>query len=139
MAERRIAYAVLVLLVLVGIWVGAGGDARMRLFTAVVFGFSALAIAWKLWSSRGNVRRSVTNHPPAPDPDAAGAAPGGPWTVYGHDTFAREDYFVGEFDTEAEAREFARRRLQELARFQDESLRDEIWVEPPDSRFRPRT
>lgn len=68
--------------------------------------------------------------------DAGGAAPSGPWRVYGHDTFAREDYFIAEFDTEAEAREFARRRAEKLAAFQDGPLRDEIWVEPPDGRFR---
>lgn len=115
MADRRMAAVVLALIVVAGVWVGAGGDARMRLFTAAVFGSCALSIAWKLWSSRGE---------------------GGPWRVYGHDTFAREDYFIGEFDTEAEAREVARQKLEHLAKFQDEPLRDRIWVEPPGSRYR---
>lgn len=64
------------------------------------------------------------------------ATPRGTWAVYGHDTFAREDYFIAEFDTEAEAREFAHKRADRLAEHQDEPLRDEIWVEPPGSRFR---
>lgn len=137
MAGRRIAYFVLVLCVVVGIWVGAGGDARMRLFTAGLFGLCALSIAWKLWSSRGGSGgRSAGRHPPVPE--TGGAAPSGPWTVYGHDTFARADYFVAQFDTEAEARACARDRAQELAAFQDAALRDVIWVEPPDSRFRMR-
>jgi hypothetical protein len=55
----------------------------------------------------------------------------GAWTVYGRDTFAREDYFIAEFDTEAEAREFVRTRMDRHAEFQDEPLRDEIWVQPP--------
>lgn len=60
----------------------------------------------------------------------------GSWKVYGHDTFAREDYFIAAFDTEAEARECVRQKLEKLAEFQDEPLRDEVWVEPPDSKFR---
>jgi hypothetical protein len=143
MAVRLIALVVLAVCVVAGIWLGAGGDERMRLFTAVIFGLCALSIAWKLWSSRGEAGPGLAGLPPAPpavesDPEPDEPAPSGPWTVYGHDTFAREDYFVGEFDTEAEAREFARGRLEELARFQDEALRDEIWVEPPDSEFRKR-
>ena len=136
MAVRRIAFVILVLCVVVGMWLGAGGDGRMRVFTAGFFGLCALSIAWKLWSSRGGARPEAANLPPAPE--ASEAAPSGPWTVYGHDTFAHEDYFIAEFDTEAEAWECARQRLERLAAFQDESLRDEIWVEPPSSEFRRR-
>lgn len=137
MVVRLIAVLVLLACVAAGVWMGAGGDARMRLFTAALFGLGALSIAWKLWSSRGEAGRSAAADPPLA-PEAGIAAPAGPWRVYGHDTFAREDYFVGEFDTEAEAREVVRQRLERLAQFQDESLRDEIWVEPPDSSFRVR-
>lgn len=136
MAVRLMAYLVLVLLVMAGIWLGMGGDTRMRLFTAAVFGSCALGIAWKLWFSRDAAGPPIAAPPPAPEADVA--APSGPWRVYGHDTFAREDYFVGEFDTEAEAREVVRQREERLAKSQDEPLRDEIWVEPPDSRFRMR-
>lgn len=144
-AVRQIAYLVLALLVAAGTWLAAGGDERMRLFTGILFGSCALAIAWKLWASRGQAA-PMTAEPPAAyaddgivaaDPPAPGpATPSGPWRVYGHDTFAREDYFVGEFETEAEAREVARKKLERLGQFQDESLRDEIWVEPPGSRYR---
>ncbi|HEX2076095.1 MAG TPA: hypothetical protein VHG08_00250 [Longimicrobium sp.] len=143
MAVRRIAYLVLVLLVVIGIWLGAGGDGRMRLFTAALFGSCALSLAWKLWSSRGEAATPTADPPPpppVPDPDPAPdpdeAAPGGPWKVYGYDRFSYEDYFVGAFDTEAEAREVARQKEEHLAKFQDESLRDRIWVEPPNSRYR---
>ena len=134
MAGRLIAYVVLVLLVGAGLWLGAGGDGRMRLFTAAVFGSCALGLAWKLWSSRHGAAPPAAA--PLTEPDAEMAAPSGPWRVYGHDTFAREDYFIGEFDTEAEAREVVRQKLERLAKFQDEPLRDEIWVERPNSRFR---
>ena len=133
-AVRRAAWLVLVLLVVAGSWIGARADTPVRVLTAAVFGSCALSLAWKLWSGRGEGR---TVAPPFAAPPAE-APPSGPWRVYGHDTFAREDYVVGVFDTEAEAREVARRRARELAEFQDEPLRDEIWVEPPDSRFRMR-
>jgi hypothetical protein len=55
----------------------------------------------------------------------------GLWKVWGHDTFAREDYLIGEFPTEAEAQRVAREKEERLARTQDEGLRDEVWIEAP--------
>jgi len=53
------------------------------------------------------------------------------WKVFGRDTFAREDYFIGEFLTEEEARQAARQAAERHARTQDEALRDEVWIEAP--------
>lgn len=138
---RRIALAVLVLLVVAGIWIGAGGDDRMRIFTGAIFGFCALSLAWKLWRNRGAAAPEIADDPsPLPALDSAREpdkkVPSGPWKVYGYDRFSYEDYFVGSFDTEAEAREVVRQKLEHLAKFQDESLRDRMWVEPPGSRYR---
>lgn len=136
------AVVVLVALVVVGIWFGAGGDIRMRIFTAAIFGFCVLILAWKLWLSREQDAPQVADDPrPAPPalepaPQPAEEAPSGPWKVYGYDRFSYEDYFVGAFDTEAEAREVVRQKLEHLSKFQDESLRDRMWVEPPGSRYR---
>ncbi len=62
----------------------------------------------------------------------ASSASGETWKVYGHDTFAREDYFVGEFSTEAEAQDCVRRLEERHAQSQDEPLRDYAWIVPPD-------
>ena len=61
------------------------------------------------------------------------------WKVYGHDTFAREDYFIGEFTTEDEAREAARKTAERHVRTQDVSMRDQVWIEPPGSPIRRQT
>ena len=53
------------------------------------------------------------------------------WKVYGRDTFAREDYLVGEFPSEADAQAALEKIAERLARTQDEPLRDEVWIEPP--------
>jgi hypothetical protein len=141
-AVRRMALVVLVLVVATGVWLAAGGDTRMRIATGVLFGLCALSIAWKLWSSRGGAAREGEGVPSAADPPAPDPAPepeevpSGPWKVYGYDRFSYEDYFVGAFDTEAEAREVVRQKLEHLSKFQDESLRDRLWVEPPGSRYR---
>ncbi|MEB3336349.1 MAG: hypothetical protein VKJ46_02735 [Leptolyngbyaceae bacterium] len=55
------------------------------------------------------------------------------WKVYGHDTFAREDYFVGEFQTEAEANTCLLQHVVRVSQTQDEALRDWFWIQPPDS------
>lgn len=141
-AVRRIALVLLVALLATGLWVGSRGDPPVRLLTAALFGLSALCLAWKLWFSRGERRPVVADPPPAPPPapDAGPepdeAPPSGPWKVYGYDRFSYEDYFVGSFDTREEAEAVVRERLEHLAKFQDESLRDRIWVEPPGSRYR---
>lgn len=154
---RMIASAVLVVLVGAGIRLGAGGDIRMRIFTGVLFGLCALSLAWKLWAGRGERDRGIAEPPapetaagadPPPAPESAAIAgappaseagealPARPWRVYGYDRFSYEDYFVGAFETEEEAREVVRQKLEGLAKFQDASLRDDIWVEPPHSKYR---
>jgi hypothetical protein len=50
--------------------------------------------------------------------------------VWGHDTFADEDYLIGDYPTEAEALAVARCVREELAASQDEALRDRVWIEP---------
>jgi hypothetical protein len=55
------------------------------------------------------------------------------WKVYGGDTFAREDYLIGEFLTEVEAQTKAEQVRQELRQTQSEDLRDTIWVQAPSS------
>lgn len=56
------------------------------------------------------------------------------YKVMGHDTFAREDYFVGEFATKEEAEACVRAREERVAKTQDEALRDEFWIVPPSER-----
>lgn len=51
------------------------------------------------------------------------------YKVMGHDTFAREDYFVGEFATKAEAEACVRVREERVEKTQDAALRDEFWIE----------
>lgn len=87
------------------------------------------ALAWKPQSSRGKAELGDARL--CSVQDMSEDIPRGMWTVYGHDTFAREDYLIAEFPTEAEAREFVRQREERLAKFQDEPLRDDVWVEPP--------
>jgi len=53
------------------------------------------------------------------------------WKVMGRDTFAREDFVAGEFPTEQAAREWVRAREAALEKSQDEGVRDEYWVVPP--------
>lgn len=54
------------------------------------------------------------------------------WRVMGYDTFARESYLVGEYASEAEARAELERQRRLLAASQDEALRDEVWLIPPE-------
>lgn len=63
-AVRRIAYVVLVLLVATGIRIGSAGDAPVRWFTAAIFGFCALSLARKLWSTRGSALPLAADPPP---------------------------------------------------------------------------
>lgn len=49
----------------------------------------------------------------------------------GRDTFAREDFVAGEFATEQAAREWVQAREAVIDKNQDEGLRDEYWVVPP--------
>lgn len=55
----------------------------------------------------------------------------GKWKVMGRDTFAREDFVAGEFPTEQAAREWVRVREAAIEKTQDEGVRDEYWVVPP--------
>ena len=64
-------------------------------------------------------------------------APPGVFRVWAHDAFAREDYFVGEFASEAEARAAADALGEWCAQNQDEPLRDRVWIEPPDAVTKP--
>ena len=54
------------------------------------------------------------------------------WRVMGRDTFAREDFVAAEFATEKEAEEYVRAREARLVKIQDEGLRDEYWIVPPE-------
>jgi superkiller protein 3 len=53
----------------------------------------------------------------------------GRWKVMGRDTFAREDFVVGEFATKAEAEARITQLEERTAKTQDESLRDSFWLE----------
>jgi hypothetical protein len=53
------------------------------------------------------------------------------WRVLGYDRFAREEYFIGAFETEEEARHFAGDYEERLEEYQDEDLRDEIFILSP--------
>ncbi len=50
------------------------------------------------------------------------------WRVRGYDAFARENYVVGVFDTEADARR-AEAQARQGTQQQPPDLRDEIWIE----------
>jgi hypothetical protein len=50
----------------------------------------------------------------------------------GWDTFAREEYFIAEYQNESEAMAAAERHCQETACHQDEALRDGVWVVSPE-------
>jgi len=56
------------------------------------------------------------------------AAPPKRWKLMGHDTFAREDYVVGVYDSRAQAEAELRTREARHAATQDEGLRDELWI-----------
>jgi hypothetical protein len=56
----------------------------------------------------------------------------GKWKVMGRDTFAREDYLVRAFATQQEARDFVRARQAAVEQTQDEDVRDEFWIVPPE-------
>jgi len=49
----------------------------------------------------------------------------------GRDTFAREDFVAGEFPSEQAAREWVQAREVAIEKSQDEGVRDEYWVVPP--------
>jgi len=57
------------------------------------------------------------------------------WRVYGYDTFAGEDYFIGAFLSETEAQECAKKQEKILEQTQDESLRDRVWIASPENIF----
>ena len=50
----------------------------------------------------------------------------------GRDTYAGEDYLVRAFATEQQARDFVRAREAAVEQAQDEGVRDEFWVVPPE-------
>ena len=61
------------------------------------------------------------------------------WKVVGLDSFAQEQYFVSAHGTEAEAREAARRKMEQIARGQPDAggppprgIEDVVWVVGPD-------
>lgn len=51
----------------------------------------------------------------------------------GYDTFAREEYLIGEYPTRQLAEEAADAAERRQARFQDEPLRDRVWIVPPET------
>ena len=53
------------------------------------------------------------------------------WKVMGYDTFAREEYLVGEYPTRQLAEAAVEAAERRHAEFQDEPLRDQVWVVPP--------
>ena len=53
------------------------------------------------------------------------------WRVFGYDRFAREEYFIGLFESEEEARKAAKEHEEHLEEYQDDDLRDEIFILPP--------
>jgi len=53
------------------------------------------------------------------------------WTVMGYDTFAREEYLVGEYPTCRLAEAAAEAAGRRHADSQDEPLRDRVWIVPP--------
>ena len=53
------------------------------------------------------------------------------WKLMGRDTFAREDYVVGIYDTREQAEAELKKREARHAATQDEALRDELWIVPP--------
>ena len=53
------------------------------------------------------------------------------WKVMGYDTFAREEYIVGEYPTRAEAESAVAAAERRHAEHQDEALRDHVWIVPP--------
>jgi hypothetical protein len=60
------------------------------------------------------------------------------WKVMGHDTFAREDYLIGEYPTRELAEAAAGAAERRHARSQDEPLRDQVWIVPPEEEAEPR-
>jgi len=53
------------------------------------------------------------------------------WQVRGYDTFAREEYLIGEYPTRQLAEAAADAAERRHAEFQDEPLRDRVWIVPP--------
>ncbi|HEX6747893.1 MAG TPA: hypothetical protein VF092_11435 [Longimicrobium sp.] len=53
------------------------------------------------------------------------------WKVMGYDTFAREEYLIGEYPTRELAEAAADAAERRHAAHQDEPLRDQVWIVPP--------
>jgi hypothetical protein len=53
------------------------------------------------------------------------------WKVMGYDTFAREEYLVGEYATRQLAEAAVAAAELRQAEHQDEPLRDRVWIVPP--------
>jgi len=54
------------------------------------------------------------------------------WKVMGYDTFAREAYLIGEYPTRALAEAAADAAERRHEQHQDEALRDDVWIVPPE-------
>jgi hypothetical protein len=59
------------------------------------------------------------------------------WKVMGRDTFAREAYPVGEYPTRRLAEQAADAAERRQAELQDEPLRDQVWIVPPEGEAAP--
>ena len=101
----------------------------------------ALAKAGRLDEAVGALRQALTLHPIAHFGIAArlkvmeaelARVKGLRWKLMGHDTFAREDYLVGEFDSAEEAEHRLREKESAVAETQDEPLRDTFWILSPE-------
>ena len=55
------------------------------------------------------------------------------WKVMGRDTFAREDFVAAVFATREQAEEYVRAKETAVEKIQDEGLRDEFWIVPPEA------
>jgi len=65
----------------------------------------------------------VTTTAPTPSPSVR-------WRVMGHDTFARKDFVVRDFDSRSEAEAWIEARERANEKTQDEALRDRYWIDP---------
>ena len=52
------------------------------------------------------------------------------WRVMGYDTFAREEYVIGEYPTRDAAEAAADAAELRQSEHQDAPLRDEVWIVP---------
>lgn len=53
------------------------------------------------------------------------------WRVFGYDRFAREEYFIGACESEEEAHRIAKEHEERLEEYQDDDLRDDVFILPP--------